>query len=188
MCEPGVTNYTYHDDSELSQTLSDAINSVVDSPRKIWRDGWLGTEKLEGMVDSARKNLKGWLTRHGKFVLTRHGKTWRDGWLGTENLKGWLTRHGKFVLTRHGKTWRDVSDVCLLVTFSSVKWLTRYGKTIGVKDKKGLFLNIYTKSTNQKREFNCRYLVDVYNTPCDVFRQGGAVQALPFFQAVMCTV
>ena len=159
MCEPGVTNYTYHDDSELSQTLSDAINSVVDSPRKIWRDGWLGTEKLEGMVDSARKNLKGWLTRHGKFVLTRHGKT-----------------------------WRDVSDVCLLVTFSSVKWLTRYGKTIGVKDKKGLFLNIYTKSTNQKREFNCRYLVDVYNTPCDVFRQGGAVQALPFFQAVMCTV
>ena len=136
MCEPGVTNYTYHDDSELSQTLSDAINSVVDSPRKIWRDGWLGTEKLEGMVDSARKNLKGWLTRHGKFVLTRHGKTWRDGWLDTENLKGWLTRHGKFVLTRHGKTWRDVSDVCLLVTFSSVKWLTRYGKTIGVKDKK----------------------------------------------------
>ena len=30
--------------------------------------------KLEGMVDSARKNLKGWLTQHGKFVLTRHGK------------------------------------------------------------------------------------------------------------------
>ena len=25
----------YHDDSELSQTLSDAINSVVDSARKI---------------------------------------------------------------------------------------------------------------------------------------------------------
>ena len=39
----------------------------VDSTRKMWRDGWLGTEnlswlgteKLERMVDSARKNLKG---------------------------------------------------------------------------------------------------------------------------------
>ena len=32
----------------------------VDSVRKIWRDGWLGTEKLEGMVDSARKNHNTW--------------------------------------------------------------------------------------------------------------------------------
>ena len=48
----------------------------VDSTRKMWRDGWLGTEnlcwlgteKLERMVDSARK-------------------IWRDGWLGTIRVK-----------------------------------------------------------------------------------------------------
>ena len=58
MCEPGVTNYTYHDDSELSQTLSDAINSVVDSVRKNLK-GWLTRHgKFEGMVDSVRKNYR----------------------------------------------------------------------------------------------------------------------------------
>ena len=108
--------------------------------------GWLATEnlkgwltrhgKLEGMVDSARKNLQGWLTRHGKFVLTRHGKTWRDGWLGTEKCEGMVDSVRKTCVDSAWKIWRDVSDVCLLVTFSSVKWLTRYGKTIGVKDKK----------------------------------------------------
>ena len=35
------------------------------------------------------------LTRHGKLVLTRHGKL--EGMVDSvrKNLKGWLTRHGK---------------------------------------------------------------------------------------------
>ena len=47
--------------------------------------------KFEGMIDSARKNLKGWLTRHGKFegmvdsarktCVDSARKIWRDGWL-----------------------------------------------------------------------------------------------------------
>ena len=105
-------------ESEICWLGTEKLEGMVDSARKIWRDGWLGTEnlkgwltrhgKFEGMVDSARKNLKGW--------LTRHGKTWKDGWLGTEklegmvdsarkNLKGWLTRHGKtnwlLIIHRH---------------------------------------------------------------------------------------
>ena len=57
--------------------VDSARKTCVDSARKNLK-GWLTRHgKFEGMVDSARKNLKGWLTRHGK------------------NLKGWLTRHGK---------------------------------------------------------------------------------------------
>ena len=57
-------------------------------------------------------------------MLTRHGK----------NLKGWLTRYGKFVLTRHGKTIGMKDNYLRHYQMLKIQWLTRYGKFEGMID------------------------------------------------------